>query len=42
VTVVEDTGVFVLLIADNGRGITESERSGELVHRPLECGSART
>jgi len=29
VTMVEDTGVFVLMIGDNGRGITESERSGE-------------
>jgi PAS domain S-box-containing protein len=29
VTVVEDTGVFVLMIGDNGRGITESERTGE-------------
>ena len=30
VTMAEDTGVFVLMIGDNGRGITESERSGEL------------
>ena len=30
VTVVEDTGVFVLMIGDNGRGITEHERIGEL------------
>ncbi|SRR5216684_7119334 len=30
VTVVEDTGVFVLMIGDNGRGITENERIGEL------------
>jgi PAS domain S-box-containing protein len=30
VTVVEDTGVFVLMIGDNGRGITENERVGEL------------
>jgi two-component system sensor histidine kinase/response regulator len=30
VTMVEDTGVFVLMIGDNGRGITEGERSGEL------------
>lgn len=30
VTMVEDTGVFVLMIGDNGRGITENERSGEL------------
>jgi PAS domain S-box-containing protein len=29
VTVVEDTGAFVLMIGDNGRGITESERIGE-------------
>ena len=29
VTMVEDTGVFVLMIGDNGRGITEIERSGE-------------
>jgi signal transduction histidine kinase len=30
VRVVEDSSMFVLLIADNGRGITESERTGEL------------
>jgi PAS domain S-box-containing protein len=30
VTMAEDTGVFVLIVGDNGRGITESERSGEL------------
>jgi PAS domain S-box-containing protein len=30
VTVVEDTGEFVLMISDNGRGITERERAGEL------------
>jgi PAS domain S-box-containing protein len=30
VTVVEDSGVFVLMIGDNGRGITEGERMGEL------------
>lgn len=29
VTVVEDTGAFVLMIGDNGRGITENERTGE-------------
>ncbi len=29
VTVVEDTGVFVLMIGDNGRGITGNERFGE-------------
>lgn len=30
VTVVEDGGVFVLMVGDNGRGITEGERMGEL------------
>jgi PAS domain S-box-containing protein len=30
VTVEEDSGVFVLMIRDNGRGITESERTGAL------------
>jgi PAS domain S-box-containing protein len=30
VTVVEDTGVFVLMIGDNGRGIRERERIDEL------------
>ncbi len=29
VTIVEDTGVFVLVIGDNGRGITGNERFGE-------------
>ena len=29
VTLAIDTGVFVLIIGDNGRGITESERTGE-------------
>jgi two-component system, NarL family, sensor histidine kinase UhpB len=30
VTIVEDAGVFVLKIGDNGRGITESERTGTM------------
>ncbi len=28
VTIMEDAGVFVLMIGDNGRGITENERTG--------------
>ncbi len=30
ITVVEDTGLLVLMVVDNGRGITEGERIGEL------------
>jgi len=42
VTVVEDTGVFVLLIADNGRGITEANEAASCPSAFWECGSART